>query len=507
MTRSSQIAALLSFAAVFITYWVSEQAYERLPHLEDEIAYVWQAQVLAKGEIAIPSPPHAESFYVPFVVDYHGLRFSKYPPGWPMILALGMVIGVSAWVNPILAGLNLWLTFRLGQRIFDERTALLAAFLMLTSPFFLLVSGSLLSHSWSLFLCLALTSAWLDLFIRHGDLSNPATQAQNPKHTVHVLIKVFVAGLCMGALALTRPLTAVAVGLPFLIHGLTLLYLADWNIRRKVLTIGFITAAVSAILPVWQFELTGDPFINLYTLWYPYDKLGFGSDIGTQSTGHNLFWSLNNFVLSAVAGSRDLFGWAGLSWLFIPVGLWAARRKASIKLLVGVSFGLVLAYTIYWISPNRFGPRYYYESIFCLCLLTAAGIAWCMDASNRATASGTLRTGLLLLVIALIGYNLFVYIPGRFETMRDVYGISRAQQAPFLTPEIQKLAPVLVIVHTENWSDYAGLLPLEDPWLTSPFIFAHQPDRMVDTIDPQDFPDRKIVHYYPDTMEVTLAPK
>ena len=52
-----------------------------MPHLEDEIAYVWQAQALAGGAIKLPSPPEPKSFLVPFVVDYDGFRFGKYPPG------------------------------------------------------------------------------------------------------------------------------------------------------------------------------------------------------------------------------------------------------------------------------------------------------------------------------------------------------------------------------------------------------------------------------------------
>ncbi len=504
MNYSSRIAAFLSLAAVFLTYWVSENVYERLAHVEDEMAYVWQAQLLTRGEIAIPSPPYPENFYVPFVVDYHGMRFSKYPPGWPLILALGMLAGISAWVNPILSGLSVWLTYRLGQKIFDNRTALLSAFLMVTSPFFLLVSGSLLSHSWGLYLSLALALAWLDLFIESSKSTVPAGHSS---HVVPTWIKVAVAGFSLGVLALTRPMTAVGVGLPFFVHGILLLRLGNWTVRRRVLSIGLIAMAISSFLPVWQFVLTGDPLINLYSLWYPYDKLGFGEGIGIAAGGHNLRWSFNNLVLSLMAGSRDLFGWAGLSWLFIPAGLWAARRNQSTTLIIGVVFSLVLVYTLYWISPIRYGPRYYYEGIFSLCLLTAAGIFWIADWSARPRTPRTLRTGVYLLVTFLIGYNLLAFLPGRFDSMRNVHEIRRAQQAPFLAENIQELTPALVLVHTEKWTDYVGLLPLEDPWLRTPFIFAYLPDSSTDKIDPNDFPDRRIIHYYPENMEVTISPK
>jgi 4-amino-4-deoxy-L-arabinose transferase-like glycosyltransferase len=85
------------------------------------------------------------SFLVPFVVDYEGQRFGKYPLGWPAMLALGIALGARSLVNPLLAGLGVWLTYRLGKRTLGETVGLLAAGLTLTSPFFLLNSGSLLS--------------------------------------------------------------------------------------------------------------------------------------------------------------------------------------------------------------------------------------------------------------------------------------------------------------------------------------------------------------------------
>jgi hypothetical protein len=155
--RANWIALFLALAAVLASFGVAEAVYERLPHVEDEMSYFWQARVYARGQIAVPSPEQPEHFFIPFVVDYHGLRFSKYPPGWPLLLALGLILKIEAWINPLLAGLGVWFTYRLGQKIFDDRTALTAGLLMTLSPFYLMVSGSLLSHNLSLLLCLGLT--------------------------------------------------------------------------------------------------------------------------------------------------------------------------------------------------------------------------------------------------------------------------------------------------------------------------------------------------------------
>jgi asparagine N-glycosylation enzyme membrane subunit Stt3 len=76
------------------------------------------------------------------------------------MLAIGTALGIRAWINPLLAGLAVWLTYRLGQKVFGAAVGILAAFLTLTSPFFLMITGSLLAHTWSVFLTLAFSLGW-----------------------------------------------------------------------------------------------------------------------------------------------------------------------------------------------------------------------------------------------------------------------------------------------------------------------------------------------------------
>ena len=140
---------------------VTQRLFEGVPHIEDEIAYVWQAKAMTEGHLTIPSPPHSKSYLVPFVVDYQGERFGKYPPGWPALLAVAIQFGFRAWINPLLAGLGVWLTYQLGKRFFNPLVGLLAAGLTLTSPLFLMNSGSLLSHPFGLVLSALFALGWL----------------------------------------------------------------------------------------------------------------------------------------------------------------------------------------------------------------------------------------------------------------------------------------------------------------------------------------------------------
>ena len=87
------LAILFSLTAVVAAAVVAGRIFERLPHFEDEFAYTWQARVFAEGKAYLPTPDHPKSFVVPFVVDYQERRFSKYPPGWSLLLALGVSLG------------------------------------------------------------------------------------------------------------------------------------------------------------------------------------------------------------------------------------------------------------------------------------------------------------------------------------------------------------------------------------------------------------------------------
>jgi len=492
MSRTDRLALLLSLLGMLAAYLVADRAFERLAHLEDEIAYVWQAQALAGGALKLPSPPDTNSFLVPFVVDYDGYRFGKYPPGWSAVLALGVLLDLRALVNPLLAGLGIWLTYLLGKRVLTARIALLAAALTLTSPFFLLNSGSLLSHPLGLVLSSGFALAWLAAYDGH----NP-TQRWAP---------AIIAGLCLGWLALTRPLTAVGVGLPFALHGLYLLWRGDGTTRRRVLVTGLVAVGLGAMVLAWQYYVTGDPLLNPYTLWWPYDRVGFGPGHGRIEGGHNLAQAWVNTRHSLESGYGDFFGWWKVSWIFLPFGLWAGRRNKRLLLLASVFFSLVVVYLTYWIGSWLFGPRYYYEGLFSLVLLSAAGIAWLAgwpltpgEAVPAGRKSGLRSTLVLGVVGLLVVYNLAFYLPGRLGEMRGLYGVSRQHLQPFLVPQAQEFTPALIIVHTlDKWIEYGRLLELADPFLDTPFIFVVSRGSAANQAVIDSFPDRQVFHYYAD---------
>jgi hypothetical protein len=446
---------LLAAGGTAAAVWVSQAIYQQLPHLEDEMADLWQAHVMADGAISLASPPEPSSFLVPFVVDYQGRRFSKYPPGWPAALSLGVRGGVPWLVNPVLAGLALWLTFRLGGRLAGAGVGLLAELLALSSPMFLMLAGSLLPHMMSLVLALAFILAWLDLFL--------PTAESEMRHVPGWLL-VGVAGGSLGLLALTRPLTAAAIGLPAALHGLWLLWRGGWRLRRRVLACGALAGGLALGIFAWQWALAGNPLLNLYTLWWPYDRLGFGAGIGTKPEGHSLHWAYINTRFSLRAGLHDFFGWPYLSWLLLPFGIWALRRSKA-AWLAGAAFpSLVGAYSLYWVGSWLYGPRYYFEALPALAIFSAAGLTWLAGYMGGESRGGLRwrRPAAGALLVTLLALDVGFYLPPRLGGMRGLYGISAEAQSPLRG---KKLGQALVIVEPRHsWAEYGTLLTLTPPF-------------------------------------------
>ena len=493
MSRADRIALVISLLSILVTYYVTLKYFEALPHLEDEIAYVWQARAVADGYLVIDSPPQAESFLVPFVVDHNGIRFGKYPLGWPVLLGIGVRLGIRSLVNPLLAGLGVWFTYRLGKKVFGETVGIIASVLTLTSPFFLMNSGSLLSHSFGLVLSLAFALAWIDNFC--GQENYPRKLA------------IAVAGLTLGVLALTRPLTAVAVAFPFLLHAVYLLLRKDRSTRWQVLAVGGLALGISALTFLWQYEVTGDALLNPYTLWWEYDKVGFGPGFGVTENGHSLSLARINTRFSLGVGYSDLFGWLRYSWIFLPFGLLAVILRRNWRgLLIGSIFpSLVVFYAAYWVGAWLFGPRYYFEGLFSLTLLSGAGIAllagWPVVPSETwHFYSGWKRFRPLVtlaVVLFLVIGNLVYYTPLRLSNLRGLYGMESSDLEPFINEKAKDLAPALIVVHPKNWMEYGVLLDLQAPDLDSPFIFIFSRDQEADEALRENFPGRAFYHYYP----------
>lgn len=336
----------LVFFSVLLSALVSGTVFERLPHLEDEVAYLFQAKVFAGGQVVIESPQPKRAYWQPFVVDYEptGERFGKYTPGWPALLAIGVNFGQPWIINAFLGALTVALAYRLGREIFGVDTGLIAAALTAFSPMALLLNGTLMGHTAALcFVTLFLYAYWR---LEKGGRS--------------ALKWGIVAGIALGVVLIARPLTAIGVAAPLVFwSGLRIVW-AFWRREqpasrlaavlmtlRPLLVLSVCTIVMGTAIPLFNQAATGDPTLNLYTLVWSYDQVGFGACCGRN--GHRLDKGVRQTRWDLSLTAADLFGWqvgeispevvnhllndgdyypnVGLSWLLLPFGLILGIRR------------------------------------------------------------------------------------------------------------------------------------------------------------------------------------
>lgn len=366
------IAIGLVFFSFVMAALASRTVFERVPHLEDEVAYLYQARIFAGGQVVIDIPQPRRAFWQPFVIDYleTGKRFGKYPPGWPALLAVGLALGEAWTINAFFAALTVVVVYRLGREIFNRDVGVIAAALTAFSPMALLLNATLMGHTAALF-CLTL---FMYAYWRIEKQHHPNRWG-------------LVAGITLGVLVINRPLTAVGVVLPFVVWStlkvLRLLRDTRYSVPdspeiaeetryrvydqqllvdlfshlRPYWIISGLTLMIAAAIPLFNYAATGDPTKNLYTLVWQYDRVGFGSCCGRSSqnngAGHTIVKGVRHARYDLSLMAADLFGWQvepitdeikdhlvnhsdyypalGLSFFLLPLGLFIGLRESWLR--------------------------------------------------------------------------------------------------------------------------------------------------------------------------------
>lgn len=352
-------ALALAFFALVMAALVSDRVFERLPHLEDELAYQYQAHIFAAGDITAPIPDEARAFWQPFVITYRAndARFGKYHPGWPLLLALGLWMGQAWYINGLFALLTVALTYRLGREIFGASAGLIAAALVAFSPMALLLNATLMAHSAALLAATAFMYGYWRVTRGRRRFAWAA-----------------LAGLSLGCLLIIRPSTAVAVALPFVLWTAFHL-LPDIRTPRRLIRaaapyimLALCASAFVPVLPLFSHATTGDASRNLYRMVWDYDRLGFGEGHGVS--GHTIGKGVRNARYDLSLMASDLFGWSAGSVTTTDGELHETIREHLLLHQtyypgpVGLAFALIL--TGAFIGLRRALPR----------LLLVAVIVW-----------------------------------------------------------------------------------------------------------------------------------
>ena len=536
--RQARYVALIPCLVAFaVALHVAVDVLEGVPHVQDSVTYLFQAQTLARGALTAPAPPLATADATPhfeqeFLLVRHGRWFGKYPPGYPAMLAGGVLVGAPWLVNPLLAALSVALLYQLALALKPRQSdaawplvaprpatrhspaALLSAVLLATSPFFLVMSGSLMAHAAELLWATLFMLAWSRAL--DGGLANHATRRW-----------AAVAGLALGALFLTRQFTALTIGLSF---GATLGAMhflkcvaplrpaviqgpeeRATHFRKCIarVSLALLTALPLLLtLPLYQWAVTGDARTDSRLLYWPYDRVGFGPGVGepqnaftmtptdanpaitwyTDPTqpprGHTPARGLYNLGRNFEALENTLFGWPPLTTLvFVWLAFLLRRPSALDWLLLLVILAVAGGYVAYWASGIAYGPRYFYAALPALVILTARGVTAFLSIDGR------FRLLTIIIPLLLLGYNLY-HLPGHIAAYQ---GYNFVSAAGLRSVEAVAQPPALVFVSASeaDWWEYGAFFSGNTPWLDGPIIYARDLDPAENARLRAHFPDRR----------------
>jgi hypothetical protein len=468
---------VLSVALVLAT-----AAYQRHPHIPDEVSYLIQARTYAHGALTVPAPPVPRAFNLD-LMEVDGARmYSPFPPGWPAALALGSLLGAEWVINPVLGAINLILAWSLFARLYDRRTARLGALLLAVSPWYLFLAMSFMAHQWTL--TCALVAALALMWARGAGGVRAA----------------LLSGAAVGVVTLIRPLDGVILG-----SMLGVWALGAGGPRLRFLPLagfGVSAALVTALNLPYNRALTGHAFTFPVMAYFDrhyapgVNDLGFGPNRGLGWTGldplpgHGAADVMINTAFNLFATNVELFGWGAGSLLFAAVAALSPRRVRSDRLLLGFALAVVAFHGLYWFSGGPdFGARYWFLTIVPLVGLSARGIELMRGAA--AHPDGAARHGAPLAAAALCLVALACFVPWR--------AVDKYRHYRGMRPDVRALAAscgfghALVLVQGRRHRDYASaaIYNALPPFGFGPVYAWDRSPEVRDSVE-RAFPDRAV---------------
>jgi hypothetical protein len=352
---TSSFLLICAGVVLLITNIFSFICFQHKPHIDDTIAQLFNARIFAQGKLYMPAPAFPEFFDRNHMIIENGRWYSQYPPCHPALLAIGVLFGAPWFINPLLGAIAVIIFFFLGKELYDEKTGRIAALLGTLSPFLLFMSSEFMNHASAL----VFISCFLLFFLKMA--------------RKHSFLAAVLAGCFLGLTVNVRPLTALAIATPLIFYSL---YLLSRNLRVYFprLALMVIGAAIFvAILLYYNYLTNGNPLTFGYTArWGSDHGLGFGHS--GWGPAHTPLRGLLSTSEDLNAMNRFLFEWPIPSLVFIALLFASSQADLKDYLLLSVIAAPAIAYFFYWFHGILFGPRWEYETLGALVVLTARGI-------------------------------------------------------------------------------------------------------------------------------------
>lgn len=425
--RPGKKTVVLLFAAGFVFYLaVSYFLYGKYPHYVvcidlDSISYFIQAKIFSSGHINVPSHELKDFFATGYLIN-DGRFFSKYFPGWPFLLSLGVSAKLPWVVNPLFGLLTLIVVYLIGKEVYDRDTAIIASVLLVFSSNFYYLNTSYLSEPSALFF----TVLFFYFVVKC---------IKEPKWPNSIC-----AGISLGITFLIRPYSAVAVALPVMAYYFYI------SLRDRKAVISFFTIILSltpavVALSAYNYAQTGSMFLSTFEYYNPYDKLGFGlrsPDIFMPPTPYTFLDALKN-----VAMNMGVLSWSGIMFLALFLfPLFVNKKNKWDMVLLLSALSIVMFQMLYHAKSSR----YYHVSLFALALLAARGISFSEITFAKLFPGKPVKNLAMFILLFVTAANIFIATaPQKVLQRHKLYDLYRN---PFALVKQNKLSNAVVFVRS-----------------------------------------------------------
>ncbi len=417
-----------AFAAAFLSLGYVAFYLRGGPRIIDATAYMHQARALAAGHFGAQIPLPSESFRGRFLLydDTQGTITGIFPPGYPLVLSLGVRLGVPMVVGPLLAFALVFATARLAREMCERttldadtkrdvvRVAVLAQVFCAAMRYH---TADTMSHGLAaLLVATALSFA----------LSAARQSAARQKEERATDRDVLVAGLCVGGLLATRLASAPPIALAAIALA--------WHANRRSLgafALGLLPGLT--LLLASQDATTGSPWMFGQKLYYARSdgpascfRYGFGADVGCM-------FEHGDFVRARLSGGYGVVSALGVTLrrlrshltdvqnleplaLVLLVPSPRTRRASRLGLFVFSLF--VLGYAPFYFDGNYpgGGARFFADVLPVSHVLFALGAFALMERLKRASYT---RVSLVLLGAGLLGFAVHASFDHRLLAERE----------------------------------------------------------------------------------------
>jgi len=459
----SVLAPVLVATTVFLSWY----CYRFLPSIPDTVEQYMHAKVMARGQWYGRAPVLAWEGYFPshLHIEPDGKWYSRYQPLHIFLISLGHRLSAPWLVNPMLAGLTLVAAYALARRVYDEATARVAGCLVVCSPLILFMSSEYMSHVTAQLTAVVFVLCYAEM-----------VEATIAGHARRAYLFAVGTGLAISGVFLSRPLVAVGIALPVILHGSAMLVRAPR--RHLVPSIVAVTAVLPGLIGQLYYNrlLTGDALLPPY-LQRHQQVFGEHEGIAMVLSKTLMEWNQMNVML---------FDWLAPNALLALVAVCGMSRRYA-GLVLGSVLSLTLVNMLNPFSSFTWGPRYVYELAIFLIVLTAAGIVRLPRLLSRvwpAVSDVRVLQGVSILVV--VG----LFASGwPFLVTADLARYARNYQHNnhgFYTSMLrQSTKPALIFVERAHYQHVAMINPADE---REPVVFAVDQGR-----------DRncRLIHYMP----------